>query len=386
MQINPVINGQPGSGCCPAVHAKVFEIILIFGLLSTIVLLIIYICLTIWLFKYSTSILAIEIVVLILNVFCFIFSIILRILRSNESVFNNCYGGSMCMSIFSIILLIINFLCSIAEEVLCYYIITFVKMNGEDYIYFQCLEYYQELKNIFDLNVPRGFDSFRNLEEFYQYSNYIDYYNPYEYYDNDEPYYYGGLDIYSRFCDLDEFNDVDDIDIAIDKGKKVKKIWDYFFKIVNKLGDSIDDEISEEELNNKIKIMKVLPYVCINFNMFVQLLAFMLIIILIKRITIKSHYGYPQPQGIQTTNGLPSSFQNQIANNYINNNYINQMPPMNLQNTISGNSNADNNIIRPKKKKSIKKNIIISSQDSKKENMIGNKIHRRKSKKKSNKQ
>ena len=108
MQINPVINAQPGSGCCPAVHAKVFEIILIFGLLSTIVLLIIYICLTIWLFKYSTSILAIEIVVLILNVFCFIFSIILRILRSNESVFNNCYGGSMCMSIFSIILLIMN--------------------------------------------------------------------------------------------------------------------------------------------------------------------------------------------------------------------------------------------------------------------------------------
>jgi len=75
MQINPVINGQPGSGCCPRAHAKVFEIVLIFGLLSTIVLLIIYICLTIWLFKYSTSILAIEIVVLILNVFCFIFSI-----------------------------------------------------------------------------------------------------------------------------------------------------------------------------------------------------------------------------------------------------------------------------------------------------------------------
>jgi len=69
-----------------------------------------------------------------------------------------------------------------------------------------------------------------------------------------------------------------------------------------------------------------------------------LLFILIKRIKIKSHYGYPQPQGIQTTNGLPSSFQNQIANNYINNNYINQMPPMNLQNTISGNSNADNNI------------------------------------------
>ena len=94
---------------------------------------------------------------------------------------------------------------------------------------------------------------------------------------------------------MDKFDDVDDIDIAIDKGKKFKKIWDYFFKIVNKIGDSIDDEISEEELNNKIKTLKVLPYVCINFNMFVQLLAFMLIIILIKRITIKSHYGDPQP-------------------------------------------------------------------------------------------
>jgi hypothetical protein len=29
MQINPVINGQPGSGCCPGAHAKVFEIVLI---------------------------------------------------------------------------------------------------------------------------------------------------------------------------------------------------------------------------------------------------------------------------------------------------------------------------------------------------------------------
>jgi hypothetical protein len=28
MQINPVINGQPGSGCCPGAHAKVFEIVL----------------------------------------------------------------------------------------------------------------------------------------------------------------------------------------------------------------------------------------------------------------------------------------------------------------------------------------------------------------------
>ena len=52
---------------------------------------------------------------------------------------------------------LINFLCSIAEEVLCYYIITFVKMNGEDYIYFQCLEYYQELKNY--ALVTKGFEN-----------------------------------------------------------------------------------------------------------------------------------------------------------------------------------------------------------------------------------
>ena len=61
-------------------------------------------------------------------------------------------------------------------------------MDGKDYINFQCLEYYQELKNIFDFNVARGFDGFRNLEEFFQYSNYVDYYNPYEYYDNDQPF------------------------------------------------------------------------------------------------------------------------------------------------------------------------------------------------------
>ena len=69
------INNDPG--CCPNANAKNFEIILIVGFLLTLILLIINLALTAWFFKFSNSLLIIEIVLLALNVLSIILTIII---------------------------------------------------------------------------------------------------------------------------------------------------------------------------------------------------------------------------------------------------------------------------------------------------------------------
>ena len=57
------------SGCCGSTHAKVFEIILIIGFSSAIVLLTINLVLTMWFFKFAYSIFYIQIGLIALNLF-----------------------------------------------------------------------------------------------------------------------------------------------------------------------------------------------------------------------------------------------------------------------------------------------------------------------------
>ena len=106
-------------------HAKIFEIILIFAFIISIILLIINFAVTLWVFKLSYALLLIEIGLLILNAISLIFSIILRIWRSNNSVIDKNFSSSLCISNFSIFLVIINILLSIAEAVLFYFIYSY---------------------------------------------------------------------------------------------------------------------------------------------------------------------------------------------------------------------------------------------------------------------
>ena len=107
-------------GCCGSVHAKIFEIFLIVGFLTALIGLALNLVLTMFCFFNSYCIFFLEIGLIVLNAVCFIFSIILRVWRSNGSVLEQKYSSSFCISLFILILIIINLLGSIGEDVLYY--------------------------------------------------------------------------------------------------------------------------------------------------------------------------------------------------------------------------------------------------------------------------
>ena len=112
-------------GCFGNMHAKIFEIILIVAFIISIILLIINFAITFWVFKLCYALLLIEIGLLISNALSLIFSIILRIWRSNKSVIDKNLSSSLCIANFSIFLVIINILLSIAVDILFYFIYSY---------------------------------------------------------------------------------------------------------------------------------------------------------------------------------------------------------------------------------------------------------------------
>ena len=116
-------------GCCGSVHGKTFEILLIVTFILTEIILVVNLILTMWEFKLSHYLFIIEICLIVLNGLCVIFAIILRCWRSDGSVLNTNYSSSYCVSVFIIILVVLNFLGSVAEEVLFYFLYFLVNYN-----------------------------------------------------------------------------------------------------------------------------------------------------------------------------------------------------------------------------------------------------------------
>jgi len=116
-------------GCCGSVHGKTFEILLIVTFILTEIILVVNLILTMWEFKLSHYLFIIEICLIVLNGLCVIFAIILRCWRSDGSVLSSNYSSSYCLSVFSIILVVLNFLGSVAEEVLFYFLYYFIVLG-----------------------------------------------------------------------------------------------------------------------------------------------------------------------------------------------------------------------------------------------------------------
>ena len=95
------------SGCCGKTHAKIFEILLIVGFSASVAILVVNLVLTMFIFKYSDI----------------IFSIILRVWRSNGSVLDLHYSSSNAISIIILVIIILNLICSLGEDVLYYFIV-----------------------------------------------------------------------------------------------------------------------------------------------------------------------------------------------------------------------------------------------------------------------
>lgn len=120
------------SGCCGKTHAKIFEILLIVGFSASVAILVVNLVLTMFIFKYSDIIFFSEIGITALNFICIIFSIILRVWRSNGSVLDLHYSSSNAISIIILVIIILNLICSLGEDVLYYFTVPYLTMDDDD--------------------------------------------------------------------------------------------------------------------------------------------------------------------------------------------------------------------------------------------------------------
>ena len=304
------ISNNPG--CCPHSNAKIFEIILIIGFLLTIILLIINLALTIWFFKNSHSLFIIEIGLLGLNALSFILSIILRIWRSDGSVLNSNLSSSNTVAVINLIFVIINLLLSIAEEVLFSFVFPFI------------------IYNIGEMTLMNNFFNDDNFNLNNDYRNLID-----DYYDWDDDYNWdyddGDDDFWGSYSGLEE-----------NKLKNFYKIMDKLDEEKGEFGIDIDDDADFTKILKKLNTLKILPWIAFNFNILIQFIMFIFIIILIGRIKRRSDFGFSRNVTNQTS-----------------------------QNTMSG----------TRKSRNLKK-LGLSNIDSSQKN-LGKKKHKKKSKRKS---
>lgn len=120
------------SGCCGKTHAKIFEILLIVGFSASVAILVVNLVLTMFIFKYSDIIFFSEIGIAALNFICIIFSIILRVWRSNGSVLDLHYSSSNAISIIILVIIILNLICSLGEDALYYFTVPLLTMDEDD--------------------------------------------------------------------------------------------------------------------------------------------------------------------------------------------------------------------------------------------------------------
>ena len=217
-------------GCCPNSHAKCFEIILIIGFILSLVILIVNLILNMWCFKASDIILAFNIIPIGLNGISAILSIILRMWRSDDSVFKNNFSSSSSVAYLLLVVVIINLLSSITEEVL--------------YSFIYNSFYYAKKMEELEEN-----DNWDQIEKLYK--------------------------------------------KAEDNGKILEKL------VTKEIDFGTEDP---DKIENKQKILELLPWIALNFNNLIQFIMIIFIIILIGRIKLKNHFGFPQDDKNQSAN------------------------------------------------------------------------------------
>ena len=242
-------NKDSESGCFDSIEAKSFEIILIIGFFLGVAALVVNLVLTLWCFKHSLFLFITEIGLGGLNVVNIILAIILRIWRSDGSVFKSNLSSSKTITIISLVILIINFLGSAGEDVLFYFLTSYL--------------------NLFkDFN----FNELRRVQQ------------------EPDPEPEGDPDDDYEFPEEIDYESISDFmfDPKIEKKRK------NFHKIMKK-------KLTEEQENNiiikfieKKKLFRLLPWITINFNALIQILMGIVILILMNRINIKSNLGFPQ--------------------------------------------------------------------------------------------
>ena len=233
-------------GCCPSLHAKILEIILIIGFALAFVSLTVNLIILLWCIKRSYPLLIIGIRLIALNAISLVLSIILRAWRSNGSVYNTKFLSSYCLAIINFVLVIINLLSSITEEVLFSYVISIFSL------------YYSDDEDNQDISAIMGM---------------LDTYT-----ENEIVNFFGSF-----------FNNFEEKFKEAKNYYKKEKIFADIMK--RNFRENLFEGLSHDEILKKIKILKILPWITINFNILIQVIMLIFIIILILKISAKFDSG-----------------------------------------------------------------------------------------------
>ena len=111
--------------------------------------------------------------------------------------------------------------------------------------------------------------------------------------------------VYNQYHLADEYNDCETKDnCSEDKYKKLEEKSEKLGKILEKIINN-PKKISyhfkdDKEVEKKYNILKLLPWIAFCFNLFIQLLMAIFDIILMGRIKIKNHFGFPKDDNNQS--------------------------------------------------------------------------------------
>lgn len=123
-----------------------------------------------------------------------------------------------------------------------------------------------------------------------------------------------------------------------------KNIAETFDKIMNNVDDGVklfDDDDDRNDIINKIKTLRTLPWISFNINIIIQFMTLIFFCNLIRKIRLKSNFGLPQMMDSQSVQNRMIGNQNVVVLPY-NQFNINQMNPINQMNLM--NKNNQNNI------------------------------------------
>ena len=241
-----MIENNKNEDCCPSLHAKILEIILIIGFTLAFVSLTVNLIILLWCIKRSYPLLIIGIRLIALNAISLVLSIILRAWRSNGSVFNTKFLSSYCLAIINFVLVIINLLSSITEEVLFSYVISIFSFHYSD-----------DEDNHAILFIMGKLDTYTENEIVNRYG--------------------------SRFNNFEE---------VFKEAKNYYKKEKIFVDIMKKnYHEDLFEGLSHDEILKKVKVLKILPWITINFNILIQVIMLIFIIILILKISAKFDSG-----------------------------------------------------------------------------------------------
>ena len=185
---------------------------------------------------------------MVLNFLSIILSIILRIWRSDHSILDKNFFSSIVVAIFNLVIVIINLLLSIVEEVLYSLVFEYIT-----YSFFtnNNFNFYFDLDNLDDWEEEEYDGTLRNLKTL--------------------------------------------------SPEDIEKMQKNYFRIMDKWQDydninefGFNENVSYKDQLKKLGVVRIIPWIALNFNILVQFIMFILIIILIGRIRRQSDFGLPQ--------------------------------------------------------------------------------------------